>query len=361
MPQLLTELCSIPTAPFAEDCVVAYVEQFVKARRRLRLTRDEWGNLLIELKGRSRGPRWVFAAHMDHPGFVAKRMRDDHTVEADFRGGVLMDYVRRAKVRFFDGDREITGTVIEATSADRQRPSYPDKAVVRVRGLVTPGSPGMFDQGTGRIRGKRFYSRVCDNLAGAAAALTMLDELHRRPPRATVAVLLTRGEEDGFVGAIAAATQPRLLRKTDRLIVIECSAEQPYAKQADGCIIRVGDRTSIFNSDLSYFITAQAQALAKKDQSFKYQRALMPGGTCEATVYDVFGFAAASICVPLGNYHNMDRTKQKIGPEYVHLDDWQNMVRLFTGIARTAHTWQPGHQLLKTRLMKRFDARKRLL
>ena len=33
----------------------------------------------------------------------------------------------------------------------------------------------------------------------------------------------------------------------------------------------------------------------------------MPGGTCEATVYDVYGFTAARICVALGNYHNMDR------------------------------------------------------
>jgi len=42
----------------------------------------------------------------------------------------------------------------------------------------------------------------------------------------------------------------------------------------------------------------------------------MPGGTCEATVYDVYGFTAGSICVALGNYHNMDREKMKIGPEY---------------------------------------------
>lgn len=358
---ILTELCSVPTAPFAEERVVSFVEQFVKTRKKLKLSRDRWGNLLIELKGRSRGPRWVFAAHMDHPGFVATRMRGDRTLQADFRGGVLLDYVRGAKVRFFDGDQEITGTVIEATSTDRTRPQYPEKTLIRVRQPITPGSPGMFDQGEGRVRGKRFYSRVCDNLAGAAAALTMLDQLHRRPPQANIAVLLTRGEEDGFIGAIAAATRPPLLRKTDRMVIIECSAEQPYARQADGCIIRTGDRTSIFNSDLSYFITQQAETLARKDPTFRFQRALMPGGTCEATVYDVYGFLSASVCIPLGNYHNMDRARQKIGPEYVHLDDWQNMVRLFTGIARTAHTWQPGHQLLKTRLMKRFDARKRLL
>ena len=43
----------------------------------------------------------------------------------------------------------------------------------------------------------------------------------------------------------------------------------------------------------------------------------MPGGTCEATVYDAYGYTAAAVCIPLGNYHNMDRGKKKIGPEYI--------------------------------------------
>ena len=60
----------------------------------------------------------------------------------------------------------------------------------------------------------------------------------------------------------------------------------------------------------------------------------MPGGTCEATVYDVYGFTAASICVALGNYHNMDRERKKIAPEYIDLGDWENMVKLF--LARRA-------------------------
>src|SRR4051794_11358968 len=74
--KILSDVCSIPTAPFAEQHVVRYVERFVAARKKLRLTRDEHGNLLIELALRVRiaQPRWVFAAHMDHPGFVATRM-----------------------------------------------------------------------------------------------------------------------------------------------------------------------------------------------------------------------------------------------------------------------------------------------
>jgi putative aminopeptidase FrvX len=362
---LLQEICSIPTAPFAESRVVRYVEQFVAARKRLQLSRDSHGNLLIQLPGKTRSPRWVFTAHMDHPGMVAEKMLDNSTVLAAFRGYVLSELVHGTKVRFFDGDREITGvvtkTIDEQIAPPMNRGTTPKQVHVRVKSPVSPGSIGMFDVGEGRIVGRKFHSRVCDDLAGAAACLAMLDELHAKPPQSTVAVLLTRAEEEGFVGAIAAVLKPKLLKKTDRLVAIECSAMQPYAPQGNGAIIRVGDRTSVFNSDLSYFINAQAEQLAKDDKTFKHQRALMPGGTCEATVYDVYGYLAASICVPLGNYHNMDREKKKIAAEYVDINDWTSMVKLFVQVAKNGHEWKPGHAALKGRLQKRFEGLKHLL
>jgi endoglucanase len=191
----------------------------------------------------------------------------------------------------------------------------------------------------------------------------MLDQLHRRSskPRASVAVLLTRAEEDGFIGAIAAAREPKLLRRDDLVISIETSAIQPYAQQGDGVIIRVGDRISVFDSALTFFITQQAERLAKRDKSFDFQRALMPGGACEATAFDVFGLRAAAICVPLGNYHNMDRQKKRIGPEFIDVNDWKNMVKLFAAIATNAHRFDPDVGPLKHRLEKRFNKLKKLL
>jgi endoglucanase len=358
--QILTELCSCPTAPFVERDVIEYAQEFVRQRPGLKLRVDQFGNQLIELQGKDRKlPRWVFTAHMDHPGFVAQKMVDRRTLQAAFRGGVRAEFFKGSAVRFFDDGREVRGTV-QTFKVGKDR-GYPTQATIRVEARVGKGCPGMWDQGEGRVRGKRFLSRVCDDLAGAAGALTMLDQLAKKPPQATVAVLLTRAEEEGFIGAIAASLQPKLLRKSDRLIAIECSAMQPYAPQGKGAIIRVGDRTSVFNSDLTYFITQQAAALAKRDKAFQYQRALMPGGTCEATVYDIYGFIAASICVPLGNYHNMDVKKKRIGPEYIDVNDWQSMVKFFVTLARFGHQFEPGHQLLKTRVEKRFAKLKALL
>lgn len=358
---LLTDLCSIPTAPFIEQRVADFVRAFVARRPKLRLSHDVYGNLLIELPGTSGAslPRWVFTAHMDHPGFIARRMIERNILEADFRGYVLADFFTGQTVRFFDDERETLATVLDFDIGKERK--VPEKVRLRVKNALPPGTPGMWDVGAGREKGGKFYSRVCDDLAGAAGALALLDRLHRRPPASTVAVLLTRAEEEGFIGAIAASIKPKLLRKSDKIIAIECSAMQPFAPQGKGAIIRVGDRTSVFNSDLTYFMTQQAEALKKKENGFEFQRALMPGGTCEATVYDAYGFNAASICLALGNYHNMDQEKKRIAPEFIDLADWECMVKLFVRIAKEGHRHEFGMKALKARVEKRFETLKDLL
>jgi endoglucanase len=350
--RILHEVCSLPTAPFVEDAVMAYAREFAR-QRGISISEDRTGNLLLELPGSKRpSPRWVFTAHMDHPGFIADRMIGSRTLAATFRGYVFAEYLLGQKVRFFSDGAEITGRVASA-EGDKEA-SRASKAIIKVNTPVAPGSAGMFDQGTSRVKGKKFFSRAIDDLGGLAAALEMLDQLSKKLPPCTVAVLLTRAEEEGFIGAMAACLKPQLLRKTDYLIAIETSAMQPYARQGDGCIIRIGDRTSIFNSSLSYFINETAERLKKRDRQFQYQRCLMPGGTCEATVYDMYGYQAGSICVPLGNYHNMDREKKKIGPEFIDVNDWQNMVKLFIAVARAGHEYQPGLKSLRVKLEKRF-------
>src|SRR4030095_10633190 len=111
--EILRELCSVPTAPFAEQHVVRYVERFAKARPALKLSRDRYGKQLLELKRGVRGPRWVFTAHMDHPGFVARRMLADGMLEANFRGWVMEEFFAGGRVRFFGEGTEVRATVLE--------------------------------------------------------------------------------------------------------------------------------------------------------------------------------------------------------------------------------------------------------
>ncbi len=367
---LLAEVCALPTAPFREAAVIAYAERFAADRPAVRLSADAHGNRLLQVGGgsgrpkRSRSakvPRLVFVAHMDHPGFVAGAMEGKKTLRARFRGGVLREFVDGAAVRFFTPDSEVKGRVKSADADERGRAT---DCVVKVKGHVPPGSAGMFDLHAGRFKGKkqpRFHGRCCDDLAGVASALAMLDELAADPPKHAVAALLTRAEEDGFVGAIGSVLSPKLLKPTDRLVSIETSAAQPAAPLGGGVTVRVGDATSVFDSALTHFLTSQAKALAEEEESFKFQRALMPGGTCEATVFDAFGYQSAAACVPLGNYHNMDREKGRVAEEFIDVNDWRSMVRLFVRCARNADQIDGGFDALKQRLTARFEEHRPLL
>lgn len=355
---LLKQVCEIPTAPFAEHRVIEWVLQWAKARKRVAVSRDDAGNMLLELPGISRGPRVVLVAHMDHPGFTAQEMEDKRTLRARFNGGVQAKYFKGQKVRFFDHTREVVGTVtgVEVDPAGR-----PIGATLRIGSIVPRGTIGMWDQGGPKIKGQRFSCRVCDDLAGAAAALAVIDSLIKTQLPTPVCVMLTRAEEEGFIGAIAAAQNRQLLRPTDLVISLECSAEQSYARQGDGVIIRTGDRTSIFNSAFTRFIATRGEEIAKTDPSFKMQRALMPGGTCEATVFDAWNYFAAAVCIPLGNCHNMNVATGKIGPEYVDLRDWDNMVKLLADVGRNAFDFPGDHVDLRDKLTKRFETFKTLL
>jgi endoglucanase len=87
----------------------------------------------------------------------------------------------------------------------------------------------------------------------------------------------------------------------------------------------------------------------------------MPGGTCEGTVFDAHGYTAGAVCVPLGNYHNMDRERKVIGPEYIDLSDWQNEVKLFVRLGEQSHQVDLKFAGLKSRLAKRFASMRKYL
>jgi endoglucanase len=350
---ILKAVCALPTAPFREPAVSEYIRRLC-TRHDLPLKEDRYGNLLVGNTRPSAG-RWVLVAHTDHPGFEAAGMVRNGVVRAGFRGYVLATHMRGVGVVFFDGAREIRGRVIRALADER---GVAMEVHVRVDAPASTGSPGMFDFAVAHQKGRALHSRALDDLAGVAAALQAVINARRRNRRANVAALLTRAEEVGFIGAIAAARDRRLIKSTDRIISIECSAMQPYAPQGKGAIIRVGDRTSVFDSGLTYLLTQTAQNLAAKRKNFTYQRALMPGGTCEATAFDVYGYRAAAVCVPLGNYHNMVPNRKALGPEYIDLQDWESLVSLLTDVSAMR---DDGRSVLRTRLDAQFKKHQRLL
>jgi putative aminopeptidase FrvX len=348
---ILTEMLSIPTAPFAEHMVIDHIERFVARRKNTRLSRDRAGNVLVHVKqGRRTVKRPVcITAHLDHPGFVAEKMTTRSRLRAFWRGGVPKEYFVGAKVRFFTEGKWVRGVIRSITTAMREGRERVDRAMIEMRGAVGPGSVGMWDFPDPQIRGSRIHARGCDDMAGASAMLCAMDELTRVPRACEAYFLFTRAEEVGFVGAIAAARAGTIPKKC-YVVAMETSSERPHAKMGDGPILRVGDRASTFTPAVTAHCHRIARELARDDKRFIYQRKLMDGGTCESSAFCTLGYDATGICIALGNYHNVNARRGKLGPEYVDLNDFENVVKWFVELARTPVPYTGRDETLRAQL-----------
>jgi len=339
---LLARTLECPTAPFREGCVIAWVREFAAANPHLRLREDRDGNLTLTRRGvRPSARPLVLAAHMDHPGFRAlrsKKVRGGFRIEALFLGGVRPEYFPGARARFHTGEKGIVARV-ERTRRDPR--SGEQRVTLSARKPVPAGALGTWDLPGFRISRRNpdlVETRAADDLAGLSGVLALLERIDEIDPKRRVDVrgLFTRGEEVGFVGALAVAQGKRLPRDA-RIVTIEASKALRDAPQGAGPILRVGDRTSVFDDGLSRWLGRVATGLARSGRfhtgRFRYQRKLMDGGTCESTAYQLFGYRCAGLCLPLGNYHNMSE-RGRIAVETIRLSDMVGLVRFFEGLVR---------------------------
>ncbi|RMF78830.1 MAG: hypothetical protein D6744_09705 [Planctomycetota bacterium] len=361
LPRILRDLLNLPTAAFAEHAVLDYIRDACAKLAGVSCTTDRYGNLLARY--RRNPPRGVtplaFSAHTDHPGFVARKMRDARTLHADFRGGVFAEYFPGARVRFFSGGEWVFGKVLEVTRPRETKRSdgakrRPQEVTVRVTRAVEPGSPGMWDLTDAALKGDIVHARGCDDVAGAAALLALLERLSRKQAAAETYCLFTRAEEVGFIGAIAACKARTLPRRVPIIAIETSSARGGGAEIGAGPVLRVGDKASVFTPGLTNYCGRVAERLAKRRKSFQYQRKLMAGGTCESTAYIVYGYQATGICLALGNYHNMDVDRGKISAETISLRDWKQMVDWFEALALDRPGYTRSAEPLRDELEKRF-------
>jgi len=340
-------LLETPTAPYAEDHMLAAVRRVAASIGGLELRADEHQNLIVRWPGRGRAPRHgtlAFSAHLDHPGFLyhgrqGGRRGGKHVLE--FHGGVPVAYLKDAPVRLFElasgracatarvAAVETRGDLVLCTLAD-------------VRGRPHARSFGMFDLTPGAVRGRRLHARVCDDLMGAAAILTAL-ALHARARHpAPLVGLFTRAEETGFVGCLG-LVRSRALPRDLAVVGLECSPKRASARVGLGPVVRVGDRLTTFQPWITERLQEAVDELRAAHPDFRSQRALMDGGSCESTAYNHAGVPAGALCLALGNYHNCG-PRGRIAPEYVDWDDHEGLVAL---LVASAARWSesPGRKM----------------
>ena len=333
----LRQLTHLPTASGHEEAVIFWVTAWAARRDDLKVTRDGAGNLLITQKGRTRRPPVVAVAHMDHPAFVINEVKDGQ-LGFEFRGWVATPYFEDARVEVVSRPGGAQGKVVE----------YDAQAQTGIIRTTGTGGAEVGDIAMWRFRSSKkddgvLSAPACDDLAGCAASLAALDRCRGKTDLRHFAVLLTRAEEVGLVGAVHAAKEETVPRDA-RILSIETSRQLSEARVGDGPVIRTGDRVTVFDRELTNRISRAAAS-----SPIHHQRKLMSGGGCEATAFGAYGYQATGLCVPLGNWHNqgnLDEVEKGKGAaipklEEISLQDFHGLVDLILLAARAVDCEDP--------------------
>jgi putative aminopeptidase FrvX len=339
--EIAGRLMRCPAAPHHEDMVRAEAEKICEEHD-LDFKRDAYGNLIVRLQTNKAVRPFVLGAHLDHPGFEILRPISRNKWHARFLGGVGDEYFKQGiSLRLMPGG--FPAKLGKRIGKEKEFEFHSEKF------FETAPQYAVWELEDFALRKGEIHGRACDDLVGVASILATLITLRKARARVNVIGVISLAEEIGFHGALVAATS-KVLPKNSLVVSLETSRELPPVKMGQGVIIRVGDRTSTFDSSATRFLMEVAGDLKQKQRDFQFQRALMYGGTCEATAYQEYGFQTTAVCVALGNYHNCGE-KHKIAAEFVSLNDAASMVELLVSAAKQ----MPNYSKLVGRLHKRLD------
>jgi endoglucanase len=327
----LEQILGEPTAPFHETRVHARIREIARSSKRLRARADDFGNLLVAY-GPGR-PRLLFTGHTDHP---ALELDGENT--ATVRGGIRPSHLPGSHWRTFDA--AVTAEVAGVIGKER-----PLRVRLRGAGKLRKGTPLILDVPAATLSRTKIRARAVDDLVAVAACLTAADRLEAVRWKGSVGFLFTRAEEVGFGGALAWARTTTYPRSTT-IVNLEMSSALRHTPAGKGPILRVGDRMCTYSTDVTIALEQAAQGL----EDFSYQRALMDGGACEATVFVRAGFNTGALCLPMKNAHN-HLAKGGLGLEWVDARDAAGLVRWVVAFAQ-----QNGRHVSETTLDKRLDA-----
>lgn len=369
----LFSLLAQPTAPFREQHVMHEVERQLE-RTRIPFFSDPYGNIVLGvaskaeyrslLNQRNKEPVRIFIAHMDHPGFHVTKQLSATRYAVKWHGGTPYKHVNGRKVWLATSEREFTGVVRKAkkharfNTLDTAEIIIDKKQSVLLEEVIPKDLFGGFTFSKPvRQSGERIYTRAADDLVGVFAIMETARTLYKEKRKGQPAFigLLTRGEEVGFVGAVA-HLELGWLNKVKRPLVtvsLEASRTLPGAVIGKGPVVRLGDRRTVFDAAALQVLTTLADKVLKG----KHQRRIMDGGACEATAAMAWGLPTVGISIPLGNYHNQGldggaECPQEFGPapEFVHLHDIDGELKLCRALMRDGLDWQDAWQGVRKRL-----------
>lgn len=319
---LVKRIFSCPTAPFREHFVLAEIKKVLEESSIPYFT-DDSGQIIAGANSRQElhaHPRVGFLAHTDHPGFhvVGQAARD---VTAKWFGGAPFKTMKGKKVRIYhpeDIKMSWAGKITKFDIKDYSREGLEFTIRLDREAELPDRAFGAFDFPGMKMQGREvIVTRAADDLAGVVIALGALLDTPAEKRYQSFAVF-TRAEEVGFIGCLK-LLQEKYIQPSMWTVSLEASRALPLAEIKKGPVLRLGDRSTLFNSEFSILFWKSAQNLATKNKKFTYQRRLMDGGSCEATALSLYGIPTTGLAVPLLNYHNQGAKGPQ--PEKISLMD----------------------------------------
>ncbi len=381
----LQQLLACPTAPFRESLVVIEVERQLQ-KAGIDYFFDPHGNIVVGVASEesykklvnqhSKEPVRVFIAHMDHPGFHGVRWLSPKRLLVKWFGGSPKKHLNGSKVWLATQESDSYCGILKKAKLRQDKRAietaevvfdYPVKTDSKISAKEMFGGFD-FRQPIWKS-GKRIYTRAADDLVGVFAILEIARKMQSKSKAAKQPAfigLLTRGEEVGFVGAVAHLELDWLTSASRSVVAVslEASRTLPGAIIGKGPVVRLGDWRTVFDSGGLKVLSDLAMKLLPK----KFQRRVMDGGSCEATAMTAWGISTIGVTLPLGNYHNegyeggMDCLAPcGPAPEFVHLDDIEGELKLCEGLMKAGLDWDDPWQQQRDRLRKNLKSYLRYL
>lgn len=331
--KLISAIFSQGTAPFREDFVLTKISEILE-KYKIPYFRDAHANIIAGVNNRQalKQKKIAFMAHTDHPGFHVTKKLSAKDYRAIWYGGGPFATMKNSRLRIYDpvnSQRSYTGRILSFPKKGYSREGLPFTFRLDRSADLDNTFFGAFDFPGFRLKKTRAITRAADDLAGVVTILGMLIDIKKKSSSLPVGIF-TRAEEVGYVGCWSLLTH-NILPKSLPVVSLEASRTLPCALIGKGPVLRLGDYSTIFNSELSIELWTVAKSLAKNKKSFLFQRRLMDGGSCEATALDLFEIKTTGIAVPLGNYHNQG--VKGPAPEIVDIRDVENARTLCTHFA----------------------------
>ena len=340
---VLRRIASPPTAPYHEWGVLEAIRGELE-RGGIPTRTDLFGQIHAHVSAGAAKRALVFAAHTDHPAFEiveASGKTGRARVLGGFRQRVFPPHIG-VTVHDDAGSVSFAATLSEPVSD--VDPVHNSATVCRIRAEqpLAVGQFAVLDLPSADVSGDEIRMRAADDLAGCALIVCVLLALREEREPHDVHAIFTRAEETGLYGARLAA-EGSLIPRDAYVVSVEASRALPGAEAGGGIVVRAGDLHNTFSNEAERYLRVARERLAER--GIPSQRALLVGGTCEASAFVRLGWTATGLALPNINYHNAG-PDGGFAPEIVRLSDLQSGIALGVEAALAAgndadESWWP--------------------